>query len=147
VCVIARGPGAAASNRQDPAPSHRRYRTYRSLARGGSPPLSAESGPASRARHGPWSGPCLHKRRKCRLCSPPFLLAPVLFRLTLHCRRVRVLHLDPVARTPRAAARAQPLRDNAFEPELVGMTKHHVARLGDVVVELQPCPPLGDEPR
>jgi hypothetical protein len=54
--------------------------------------------------------------------------------LPLHCRRIWVLHLDPVSRASGAVARAQPLADDAFEAELAGVTEDDVARLADVLV-------------
>jgi hypothetical protein len=57
----------------------------------------------------------------CRSSSPQF--APALFRLALHRRRVRVLELEPVAGAAGAVARAQPLGDDALEPELAGVAE------------------------
>jgi hypothetical protein len=42
-------------------------------------------------------------------------------------------------------ARAEPFADDALEPELAGVAKHHVARLGDVLIELQAGRCLGQE--
>jgi hypothetical protein len=56
-------------------------------------------------------------------------LAPILFRLSLHCRRRRVLHLDPVgalART-RSIARVQPLGYDPLAAELAGVGEDDVA--------------------
>src|SRR5262249_47892254 len=69
--------------------------------------------------------------------SPP-LLAPALLRLALHRRRGWVLELQPVLRPAAAIDRAEPLADDALEPELARVAKNDVAGLGDVFVELQP---------
>src|SRR6185295_13134360 len=59
--------------------------------------------------------------------APP-LSAPVLLRLVLHGRRIRVL-LEPVAGATGAVARAQPLRHDALEPHLAGVLEHDVKRV------------------
>ena len=43
--------------------------------------------------------------------------APILFRLTLHGRSIRVLELQPVRRAAGAVARARALGDNALAAE------------------------------
>jgi hypothetical protein len=48
---------------------------------------------------------------------------PILFRLALHRRGIRVLHLQPVGRPPRPIARAEPLADDASRPSLQAWRK------------------------
>ena len=48
----------------------------------------------------------------------PSMLAPIFFGLALHRRRRRVRHLRPVTQAARAVGRAEPLRQDAFEPRL-----------------------------
>ena len=80
--------------------------------------------------------PCPSSGLTARSVSPP----PIFLCLALHSRCGWVLHLDPVARSARGVARAEPLRDDAFEAGLAGMAKRHVARFHDVIVILQPYP-------
>jgi hypothetical protein len=56
----------------------------------------------------------------CWYPSPPILL-----RLALHCRRLRVLHLKPIGRTAGAVGRPLTLGHDAFEPELAGYGGRH----------------------
>src|SRR6266511_3832447 len=56
-----------------------------------------------------------------------------------------VLVLDPVPRAARDIGRAEPLRHDALEPKLTSMAKHHVTRLYDVIVNLQPYACLGEQ--
>src|SRR5262249_8928257 len=46
--------------------------------------------------------------------------APVLFRLSLYGRCIRVLHFKPIGRAAGTVGRVLALRDNAFEPHLAG---------------------------
>ena len=51
-------------------------------------------------------------------------MSPILFRLTLHRRGLRVLELEPVGRAARSIARSQALRDNTLQPHLAGVLEH-----------------------
>jgi hypothetical protein len=53
----------------------------------------------------------------------PFPIGPAFDR-----GRPRILAFDPVARATRAVGRVEPLRHDALEAELAGMTEYHVAR-------------------
>ena len=53
---------------------------------------------------------------------------PILFRLTLHRRRLRVLELEPIRRPARSVAGSQALRDDAFEPHLAGVLEDRQAQ-------------------
>jgi hypothetical protein len=50
-----------------------------------------------------------------RLALPPFLSAPLFFRLPLHCWGVRVLQLQPVSRPPRPIGRTKPLAHDVVQ--------------------------------
>src|SRR5438045_1612889 len=56
-------------------------------------------------------------------------MAPILFRLALHRRRCRVLELEPILRSAGTVARAEPLRDDAFEAHLACVPEHRRAIL------------------
>src|SRR6516225_9343975 len=51
----------------------------------------------------------------------PLNSAPILFGLTFHRGRVRVLELEPIRRAAAAVARAEPLRHDALASELAGV--------------------------
>jgi hypothetical protein len=51
------------------------------------------------------------------------LLGQLLFRLALHRRSRRVLHFEPISRTPRPVSRILPLRHDAFEAHLASVGK------------------------
>src|SRR5262249_22340115 len=97
--------------------------------------------PGARRRSRRQRSRCRCGRRNTSASSPssssPPLPPPIFLRLALHCWRGRVLELEPVGRWARTVARAEPLRHDALEAELAGVAKDHVARLGDVLVELQ----------
>jgi hypothetical protein len=48
-------------------------------------------------------------------------------------------------RTARGIGRAEPLRDDAFEAKLAGVTEDDVTRLSDVLINLQPHARLGEQ--
>jgi|SRR5262245_5327960 len=54
----------------------------------------------------------------------PFLLTPFFFGFALHRRCIRVLHFEPIGRTPGTVGGILALRDNAFEAELAGMGEY-----------------------
>src|SRR6516165_5618112 len=54
---------------------------------------------------------------------------PILFALAPHCRRVRVFHLEPVARPAARVSRAAPLADNPLTAELARVHEHDRARI------------------
>src|SRR5262249_49607491 len=56
-----------------------------------------------------------------------------------------LLGVDPVGGAPGPVGRAEPLRHDAFEAKLTSMAKHHVTRLYDVVVNLQPYRRFGEQ--
>ena len=61
---------------------------------------------------------------------------PILFRLSSHRRRLRVLTLEPVRRTSRPVTRSQALRDNPLQPHLAGVAEHHITlRVLKVVIQ------------
>ena len=65
-------------------------------------------------------------------------LAPILFGLA-SCRwGLRVLELQPIARSPGAVHRAEPLRDDALKAHLAGVPEHALAIVGEVLVQTQP---------
>src|SRR5215470_4365268 len=64
-------------------------------------------------------------------------LPPILFRLALHRRRRRVLHLEPIRRAPRAIRRVLPFRDDTFESHLAGVGEDGRAVALDMLVEAQ----------
>jgi hypothetical protein len=65
-------------------------------------------------------------------------MAPILFRLALHRRRCRVLEFEPILRSAGTVARAEPLRDDAFEAHLACVPEHRRAILvRDVLVQPQ----------
>jgi hypothetical protein len=66
---------------------------------------------------------------------PSFLFAPFFLFFALHCRRVSVLHLEPIGRAAGTVWRILPLRDNAFEAELAGVPKYGLAVTFHVLVE------------
>src|SRR5262249_41432437 len=57
-----------------------------------------------------------------------------------------VLTFDPVPRAAADVGRAEPLRDDALEAKLASMTKYHVTRRYDMVVNLQPYRRFGEQP-
>jgi hypothetical protein len=57
--------------------------------------------------------------------------------LPLHCRRVRILELEPVPRSAAHVARAETLADDALEAEPAGVPEHDVPWLGDMLIQLQ----------
>ena len=63
------------------------------------------------------------------------LFAPIFLRFTYHGRRVRVLHFEPIGRAAGAVARAEPLRDDAFESHLAGVGEDSRAVALDMLVE------------
>ena len=87
----------------------------------------------------------LHSRRDARAnqallfgpgCAEVNAAPPIFFRLALHRRGRRVLHLELVWRAAGAVAGAEPLRYDALEIHLAGMPEHDVAGLGNMLVEL-----------
>jgi hypothetical protein len=88
-------------------------------------------------------GPLAGRRPYHRSGLSPAPSAPILLGLTPDRRRFRVLHLEPVGRSARAVARAEPLRDDALEPHLAGVAEHDVAVVMlKMLVELQARPDL-----
>src|SRR5262249_7634074 len=83
---------------------------------------------------------------RARAASAPLFSAPLLFGFPLHGRMLWVLALNPVWGPPGAVGRAEPLRHDAFEAKLTSMAKHHVTRIHDVVVNLQPNRRSGEQP-
>src|SRR5262245_10754139 len=67
---------------------------------------------------------------------------PILFRLALHRRCIRVLHLKPIGRATRAVRRALALGHYALKPELAGMAKDDLAVPLDVLIPPQARPVL-----
>src|SRR5262249_3932209 len=65
-------------------------------------------------------------------------MPPILVRLALHRRRIRVLELEPVLRPAGAVARAEPLRHDALEAHLAGVPEYALAIVGEVLVQTQP---------
>jgi hypothetical protein len=63
-------------------------------------------------------------------------MSPIL-RLTLHCRRVRVLELEPVPRSATHVPPAETLTDDPLETEPARVPEHDIPRLGDMLVQLQ----------
>jgi hypothetical protein len=61
--------------------------------------------------------------------------ASVLFCLSLHGRRIRVLHFEPLGRAARTIGGILALRDNAFEAKLAGMGEHGWAVALDMLIE------------
>jgi hypothetical protein len=59
----------------------------------------------------------------------------VLFALSPHRRRVRVFHLEPVARPAACIARAAPLADNSLATELAGVLENDRTRMLEDAVE------------
>jgi hypothetical protein len=56
----------------------------------------------------------------------PFIVVsfvPFLLRFARHCRRIRVLHLEPIGRATRTIGGILAFRDNAFEAELAGVSE------------------------
>src|SRR5258708_34968061 len=53
-----------------------------------------------------------------------------------HCRRCRVLHLDPRLRRPRSVGVPSVFRDDALEPQLAGVREDRRSIAVDVLVEL-----------
>src|SRR5580704_7934340 len=60
---------------------------------------------------------------------------PVLLRLALHCCASRVLHFEPIRRTPRPVSRILPFRYDAFEAHLASMGKDGRTVALDMLVE------------
>jgi hypothetical protein len=54
---------------------------------------------------------------------------------SFYCRRVGVLHLEPIGRGAGAVGRVLPLRHDTFEAELAGVAKHGLAVTVHVLVE------------
>src|SRR5262249_39912636 len=73
--------------------------------------------------------------------------APIFFRLALHRRSRRVLHLEPITRAPRAVERVLALRHDAFEPHLARMGEDCRAVALDVLVEAQAKASFGQHKR
>src|SRR5215471_8880718 len=71
------------------------------------------------------------------LSSSPPLPAPIFLCLALHRWRFRVLELQPILRSAGAVARAEPLRDDAFEAHLTGVPEYALAIVGEVLVQAQ----------
>jgi hypothetical protein len=67
----------------------------------------------------------------------PDSLTPILLRLPCHRRRVRVLHLEPIRRAPRAVRRVLPLRHDTFQPHLAGMAEDGRSVAFQVLIEPQ----------
>src|SRR6516162_6278601 len=72
---------------------------------------------------------------------------PILFRLSLHRRHRRVLHLEPVRRATRPIARAEPLRHDSFEAHLAGVAEYALAIMDKVFVQTQPRKAPTQQPR
>src|SRR5258708_6226852 len=70
--------------------------------------------------------------------APRLDSAPLFLRLALDrwCRRV--LELQPVLRPAGAVARAEALRDDAFETHPAGVAEYTLAIVGEVLVQTQP---------
>src|SRR5215469_9823912 len=70
----------------------------------------------------------IRTRRMARSGTPrPSLTAPLLFDLTLHCRRRRVLDLEPMVDAAGAIRRAESLRHDALATERTGVLKDNRA--------------------
>ena len=69
------------------------------------------------------------------LSARPPLTAPIFFRLTLHCRRRRVLDLEPVVDASRPIVRTEPLRHDAFAAERTGVLEDDPAVDLEMLVE------------
>src|SRR5260370_2468782 len=65
------------------------------------------------------------------------LLTPVFLGFPLHCRRVRVLELEPVPRSAAHVVRAETLADDAFETEPARVPEHDVPRPRDILGQFQ----------
>src|SRR5436190_20731861 len=63
----------------------------------------------------------------------------------LHCRRVSVLHLEPIGRAAGTVWRILPLRDNAFEAELAGVPEYGLAVAFHVLIESDAYADLGQD--
>jgi hypothetical protein len=72
-------------------------------------------------------------------CGAP----PILFRLSLHRRRIRILHLEPVGRAAGKVDGILALRDDAFDAHLAGMREDGRAVALHVLIE----PDAGADPR
>src|SRR5262249_56717450 len=70
------------------------------------------------------------RSRACDESSPPILL-----RLSLHSRRIRVLHFEPIGGAPGTVDGVLALRDDAFEAKLAGMGEDGRAVALDMLVE------------
>src|SRR5262249_22760718 len=73
--------------------------------------------------------------------------APVLFCLSFHGRRIRVLHFEPVGRAAGTIGGILALRGNAFEAELAGMGEDGRAVTLDMLVEPDAGAGVGTEPK
>src|SRR5262245_24226511 len=75
---------------------------------------------------------------RSHLVERPHLVRPVLQRLTMARRRIRVLQLQPIARPAASVARAFALRDDPLEAKPAGMLEHAGAVLVvDMLVEFE----------
>jgi hypothetical protein len=62
-----------------------------------------------------------------RVLPGSLLPPPILVGLALHCRRVGILHLEPIGRAVGAIGRALALGHDAFEPEFAGLPQEDLA--------------------
>src|SRR5215831_15360976 len=88
----------------------------------------------ARDSEGPFAPRPKRSAPRGRLSSP----APILLRLALHRRRIRVLEFQPILRPIGAVARPEPLRHDAFESHLAGVPEYALAVVGEVLVQTQP---------
>src|SRR5260370_24090329 len=67
--------------------------------------------------------------------STPLVLAPLLFRLPLHGRRVGIFELEPVFCSAGTITRAEPLGHNAFQSHGAGMLEDTLAAMCEMLIE------------
>jgi hypothetical protein len=80
-------------------------------------------------------------KHSCGLSKPPSFVAPVFLFFPLYCRRVRVLHLEPIGRAARTVRQGD-ASDNASKAQLAGVAKHYLAVTFHVLVKPDARPSL-----